>query len=49
MWQSLSCWPAVSTFVPNRGECWPDSAISVGEGRVRRGGEGWGGGRGGKE
>ena len=31
----------MSTCVPNRGECWPDSVICVGEGRVRRGGLGW--------
>ena len=31
----------VSTFVPNRGECWPDSVITVGEGRVKGGGLGW--------
>ena len=41
MWQSLSCWPAVSAFVPNRGKCWPDSVISVGEGRVKGGGLRW--------
>ena len=31
----------MSTCVPNRGECWPDSVICVGEGRVRRGRLGW--------
>ena len=40
MWQSLSCWPVVSTRVPNRGEFCLDSVISVGEGRVKGGGLG---------
>ena len=28
------------TCIPNRGEFWPDSVISVGEGRVKGGGLG---------